>query len=41
MTPTEDLLLGQKRLLETSQELLLPVGVKIKLGVSSADVIHS
>ena len=41
MVPTEELLLGQKRLYEVSQELYLPVGVKIKLGVTSADVIHS
>jgi len=41
MVPTEELLLGQKRLYEVSQELFLPVGVKIKLGVTSADVIHS
>ena len=41
MVPTEDLLLGQKRLYEVSQEIYLPTGVKIKVGVSSADVIHS
>ena len=41
MVPTEELLLGQKRLYEVSQELFLPVGVKIKAGVTSADVIHS
>ena len=40
MVPTEELLLGQKRLYEVSQELFLPVGVKIKAGVTSADVIH-
>jgi heme/copper-type cytochrome/quinol oxidase subunit 2 len=41
MTPTEELLLGQKRLYEVSQEVYLPVGVKIKCGITSADVIHS
>ena len=41
MIPTEELLLGQKRLYEVSQELFLPTGVKIKIGISSADVIHS
>ena len=41
MVPTEELLLGQKRLYEVSQELYLPTGVKIKIGVTSADVIHS
>jgi cytochrome c oxidase subunit 2 len=41
MVPTEELLLGQKRLYEVSETLYLPVGVKIKLGVTSADVIHS
>jgi len=41
MTPTDELLLGQKRLYEVSQEVVLPVGVKIKAGITSADVIHS
>ena len=41
MTPTDELLLGQKRLYEVSQEVYLPVGVKIKAGITSADVIHS
>ena len=41
MTPTEDLLIGQKRLYEVQQNLFLPVGVKIKCGITSADVIHS
>lgn len=41
MVPTDDLLLGQKRLYEVSQEVFLPVGVKIKCGITSADVIHS
>ena len=41
MVPTEELLIGQKRLYETTQELVLPVGIKLKVGVTSADVIHS
>ena len=41
MVPTEELLLGQKRLYEVSQEVYLPTGVKIKCGITSADVIHS
>lgn len=41
MVPTEELLLGQMRLYEVTQEVFLPVGVKIKVGITSADVIHS
>ena len=41
MVPMDELLLGQKRLYEVTQELCLPVGIKLKVGVSSVDVIHS
>jgi cytochrome c oxidase subunit 2 len=37
----EDLPLGQKWLYECEEPLLLPIGIKIKLNVTSEDVIHS
>jgi heme/copper-type cytochrome/quinol oxidase subunit 2 len=40
MIPTADLNQGDFRLLETDNDLVLPVNTKIKLIVSSADVIH-
>jgi cytochrome c oxidase subunit 2 len=40
MIPTIDLNVGDFRLLETDNDLILPVNTEIKLIVSSADVIH-
>ena len=37
----EDLQVGQKWLYETEEALILPAGIKIKLGITSFDVIHS
>lgn len=41
MIPDEDLKPGQKRLLETDNRLVLPVGVTIRLLATAGDVIHS
>jgi heme/copper-type cytochrome/quinol oxidase subunit 2 len=38
---TEDLTLGLKRLLETTNPIILPYSVPIKVLVTSADVLHS
>nr|YP_009402837.1 cytochrome c oxidase subunit 2 [Compsopogon caeruleus]ARX96194.1 cytochrome c oxidase subunit 2 [Compsopogon caeruleus] len=41
MIPTEDLELGQLRLLETDNHMVIPVNTHIRLIVSAADVLHS
>jgi cytochrome c oxidase subunit II len=41
MKPTEELELGQRRLLETDRPLVLPVETPIRFLVTSGDVIHS
>jgi cytochrome c oxidase subunit 2 len=41
MVPTEDLILGEFRLLTTDNQLTLPKSVPIKLLITSADVLHS
>ena len=41
MIPTSDLGIGSFRLLETDNNLLIPVNTEVKLIVSSTDVIHS
>lgn len=41
MVPTDELALGQLRLLEVDNSMVLPVGVYVRLNVSSADVLHS
>jgi cytochrome c oxidase subunit 2 len=40
MVPTEDLILGEFRLLTTDNQLALPKAVPIKLLITSADVLH-
>nr|YP_010610619.1 cytochrome c oxidase subunit II [Opisthoteuthis californiana]WAP91374.1 cytochrome c oxidase subunit II [Opisthoteuthis californiana] len=41
MTPTQDLSLGNYRLLETDHHLIVPMKTNIRMIISSADVIHS
>lgn len=41
MIPTEDLLLGEKRLLEVTRRLQFPVHANIRALITSDDVIHS
>nr|QQV69862.1 cytochrome c oxidase subunit II [Opisthoteuthis sp. JN-2021] len=41
MTPTQDLILGNYRLLETDHHLIVPMKTNIRMIISSADVIHS
>lgn len=41
MVPESDLSLGQLRLLETTQSLVLPTDVQIRFLVTSSDVLHS
>nr|YP_010889961.1 cytochrome c oxidase subunit II [Chuniphyes multidentata]WJJ69922.1 cytochrome c oxidase subunit 2 [Chuniphyes multidentata] len=41
MTPTEDLQIGQLRLLEVDRSILLPINTNIRVIVTGADVIHS
>nr|WAP91517.1 cytochrome c oxidase subunit II [Opisthoteuthis sp.] len=41
MTPTQDLTLGNYRLLETDHHLIVPMKTNIRMIISSADVIHS
>lgn len=41
MKPTEDLELGELRLLEVDNELVLPISTNIRILVTGADVIHS
>ena len=40
MVPTEELTLGQFRLLEVDNRVVLPVGVPIRLLISASDVLH-
>nr|YP_010610645.1 cytochrome c oxidase subunit II [Cirrothauma murrayi]WAP91400.1 cytochrome c oxidase subunit II [Cirrothauma murrayi] len=41
MTPTENLTLGDYRLLETDHHLIIPMKTNTRMIISSADVIHS
>nr|YP_010584260.1 cytochrome c oxidase subunit II [Lumbriculus variegatus]QLY89737.1 cytochrome c oxidase subunit II [Lumbriculus variegatus]UZT67749.1 cytochrome c oxidase subunit II [Lumbriculus variegatus]FAA04217.1 TPA: cytochrome c oxidase subunit II [Lumbriculus variegatus] len=41
MTPTSDLKLGEYRLLETDNRVVLPTGLEIRMLITAADVIHS
>nr|YP_010610658.1 cytochrome c oxidase subunit II [Cirroteuthis muelleri]WAP91413.1 cytochrome c oxidase subunit II [Cirroteuthis muelleri] len=41
MTPTQDLIMGNYRLLETDHHLIVPVKTNTRMIISSADVIHS
>jgi cytochrome c oxidase subunit 2 len=41
MVPEAELTLGQLRLLEVDNSVVLPVGVYIRVNVTSADVLHS
>ena len=41
MVPTDDLVIGQLRLLQTDNPLILPVHSNIRLLITSSDVIHS
>nr|YP_010610671.1 cytochrome c oxidase subunit II [Cirrothauma magna]WAP91426.1 cytochrome c oxidase subunit II [Cirrothauma magna] len=41
MTPTENLILGDYRLLETDHHLIVPMKTNTRMIISSADVIHS
>nr|AOR87144.1 cytochrome c oxidase subunit II [Typosyllis sp. patternB] len=41
MTPTEDLTLGEFRLLEVDNRLVLPWGVESRVLITAADVLHS
>ena len=41
MIPTADLKPGQLRLLETDNEVVLPVGKNIRIQITAADVIHA
>ena len=41
MVPEEDLELGQLRLLEVDNRIVLPIKTHIRVLVSAADVLHS
>jgi heme/copper-type cytochrome/quinol oxidase subunit 2 len=41
MVSEEDLRLGEKRLLEVNNRLILPTDVTLRFVISSADVLHS
>jgi heme/copper-type cytochrome/quinol oxidase subunit 2 len=41
MVATEDLVEGDNRLYEVTEPIVLPVGVPIKVLITSADVLHS
>jgi len=41
MVPTEDLQLGEKRLLEVTQRMQIPTHATIRALITSDDVIHS
>lgn len=41
ITPTEDLKLGEYRLLETDNRLILPLSLEVRILITAADVIHS
>jgi cytochrome c oxidase subunit 2 len=40
MIPDSELKIGQLRLLEVDNSIVLPMGVYIRLNVSAADVLH-
>jgi len=40
MIPETDLKVGQLRLLEVDNSVVLPMGVYIRLNVTAADVLH-
>lgn len=41
MVPTEELTVGDLRLLEVDNRLIMPIGVPIRVMVTAADVLHS
>jgi heme/copper-type cytochrome/quinol oxidase subunit 2 len=41
MKSSEDLIVGESRFLEVDNRLVLPVGIKIQMNITSRDVIHS
>jgi heme/copper-type cytochrome/quinol oxidase subunit 2 len=41
MLPESDLKLGQLRLLEVDNSVVLPMGVYVRLNITAADVLHS
>jgi heme/copper-type cytochrome/quinol oxidase subunit 2 len=41
MVQTEDLVVGNYRLLETSDNIVFPVNTHIRLLITASDVIHS
>jgi heme/copper-type cytochrome/quinol oxidase subunit 2 len=41
MVTTDDLEIGDFRLLEVDNRILLPLGIPIRLLITGADVIHS
>jgi len=41
MVSIEDLVTGGLRLIDTTKSVVLPIGVPIKVLVTSADVLHS
>jgi heme/copper-type cytochrome/quinol oxidase subunit 2 len=41
MVSTEDLNFGDTRLIEVTEPVILPVGVPVKVLITSADVLHS
>ena len=41
MIPEAELTLGQLRLLEVDNSVVLPMGVYIRVNVTAADVLHS
>jgi heme/copper-type cytochrome/quinol oxidase subunit 2 len=41
MLPDDELELGQLRLLEVDNSVVLPVGAYVRINVSAADVLHS
>jgi cytochrome c oxidase subunit 2 len=41
MLPEDELSLGQLRLLEVDNSVVLPVGIYVRVNVTASDVIHS
>jgi len=41
MIPEEDLTLGQLRLLEVDNPMVIPVNTHVRLIITAADVLHS
>jgi cytochrome c oxidase subunit 2 len=41
MVPTEDLELGQLRLLEVDNRIVLPINTHVRVIITAADVLHS